>query len=116
MGSHRFDLGDGDTVRLSCSVGFTFFPFQTDAPNLFTWEQVLDLADRALYKAKQAGRDQWVGVLSMPGADPMMVMRHKDDDLDEMARNGIIELQTPDASPPDPDSASDGPRLIAKAG
>ena len=52
-----FDLGDGDTVRLSCSVGFTFFPFQTDAPNLFTWEQVLDLTDRALYKAKQSGRD-----------------------------------------------------------
>ena len=52
----------------------------------------------------------------MPGAEPMMVMRHKDDDLDELARNGIIELQTPGDPLPDPNSdSSDCPRLISKA-
>ena len=91
---HRFDLGDGDTVRLTCSIGFTFFPFMASSSNLFSWEQVLDMADRALYRAKDAGRNQWVGVLSAPDTDPAIVMKRKDDDLEQLADAGIVELRT----------------------
>jgi diguanylate cyclase (GGDEF)-like protein len=37
--SHRFELGNGDTVGLSCSVGFSFYPFIQRAPTLFTWDR-----------------------------------------------------------------------------
>ena len=100
---HRFDLGDGDIVRLSCSIGFTFFPFMPTTPTPFSWEQVLDMADRALYRAKQAGRNQWIGVLGVPGSDPAVVMQRKDDDLGQLARAGIVELYTGADTPPSPD-------------
>ncbi len=99
---HRFDVGDGYTERLSCSIGFTFFPFMSSTPNLFSWEQVLDMADRSLYRAKQAGRNQWVGVLSAPGSDPALVMKRKDDDLGQLSLDGIIELLTAADTPPTP--------------
>ncbi|MDP6581853.1 MAG: GGDEF domain-containing protein [Vicinamibacterales bacterium] len=91
---HRFDFGDGDTMRLSCSIGFTFFPFMASSSNLFSWEQVLGLADRALYRAKQAGRNRWVGVLSAAGADPAVVMKRKDDDLEQLVQAGLLELRS----------------------
>ena len=100
---HRFDLGDGDTVRLSCSIGFTFFPFMPNTPTLFSWEQVLDLADRALYRAKQAGRNQWIGVVGAPGLDPAIAMQRKDDDLGQLAQAGIVELHAGADTPSSPD-------------
>ena len=94
VANHRFDFGDGDPVRLSCSIGFAFSPFMSSTPDLFSWEQVLNVADRAIYRAKQAGRNRWVGVLSAPGSDPAIVVMRKDDDLERLARDGIIELHT----------------------
>ena len=119
---HQFDLSNGDFVRLSCSIGFTFFPFLPSAPRLFSWEQVLDMADRALYRAKQTGRNRWVGVLSVPQVDPAVLMQHKDDELDQLARAGIVELPSSGATPSSPDETDQRaldpprPRLVERAG
>lgn len=104
VADHRFDFAEGDTHRLSCSIGFAFFPFVPNAPTLFSWEQVMHMADQGLYRAKQAGRNRWVGVLSAPGSDPAIAITRKDDDLGQLERDGIIELhsrETTLSSPPD---------------
>ena len=106
VANHRFDLGNGDTVHLTCSIGFAFFPFMQSAPSLFSWEQVLEMADRALYRAKQTGRNRWVGVLSMPQVDPAVLMQHKGDDLEQLARDGIVELHTGVSTPTSPDDTA----------
>ena len=122
VADHRFELGNGDTVRLSCSIGFAFFPFMPSTPSLFSWEQVLDIADRALYRAKQTGRNQWVGVLSVPQVDPAVLMQHKDDDLEQLVRAGIVELPTGGVTPSSPDETRhlsfdpSRPRLVELAG
>ena len=119
--SHLFDLGNGDTVRLSCSIGFSFFPFMQNCPSLFSWEQVRDFSDRALYRAKQGGRNQWFGVLGAGNADPAIVMRRKDEPLDQLARDGILELHSGSAGPAEPDHTDRGsstravPRLLERA-
>lgn len=48
-----FVLPDGAHLRRTCSIGVAAFP----TANL-SWEQVVNLADEALYEAKRAGRNQ----------------------------------------------------------
>jgi diguanylate cyclase (GGDEF)-like protein len=66
---------DGGTLSKTCSVGFAAFPFVELAPRAFGWEEVTNLADIALYAAKNAGRNGWVG-LSVPAeTKPALVER-----------------------------------------
>jgi diguanylate cyclase (GGDEF)-like protein len=68
MRSHPFDLGNREVLRKTCSVGFTAFPLLPSAPERFSWEQAIELADQCLYAAKNSGRDGWVGAcLLEPG-------------------------------------------------
>jgi diguanylate cyclase (GGDEF)-like protein len=62
--SEPFDLGDGRTLARSGSIGFACFPFLPGAPEAVAWERVIDLADHALYEAKQHGRNAWVGIVA----------------------------------------------------
>jgi diguanylate cyclase (GGDEF)-like protein len=55
-----FRVGEGAVARTSCSIGFATLPFVIGAPQLFDWEQSMNLADAALYRAKQQ-RNTWFG-------------------------------------------------------
>jgi diguanylate cyclase (GGDEF)-like protein len=59
----RFDIGEGRVASTTCSVGYACYPFVRAEPELYSWEEVLALADAALYTAK-ATRNAWVGYLS----------------------------------------------------
>lgn len=60
---HRFELDEGQpALRSSCSVGVSHYPPCPDRPEAFGWEQVLDLADAAVYLAKSRGRDRWIAL------------------------------------------------------
>ena len=52
----------GEPLDLTCSVGWAAFPWLVSKPDAFTAAEVLGLADRALYEAKQAGRNRAVGM------------------------------------------------------
>jgi diguanylate cyclase (GGDEF)-like protein len=58
-----FDIGEGRVVRITCSVGYACYPFLRTEPELYGWEDMLGLADAALYTAKTL-RNAWVGFLS----------------------------------------------------
>jgi len=59
---YTFEVGAGVPLKLTCSIGFAFYPLLVDAPGAGDWEQVLSLVDRCLYIAKREGRNAWVGV------------------------------------------------------
>ena len=48
-------------VRTTCSIGFACYPFFREQLDALSWEQVVSVADRALYVAKASGRNGWVG-------------------------------------------------------
>jgi diguanylate cyclase (GGDEF)-like protein len=83
---HRFVVGGGNTIAVTCSVGVAAFPFAPDAE--LTWEQVVDLADHCLYAAKRAGKDCWAMVT--PGAPLRSLQPHAD--FAELVAEGLLVL------------------------
>ncbi|HEX7151576.1 MAG TPA: two-component regulator propeller domain-containing protein [Thermoanaerobaculia bacterium] len=55
--AHTFALPDGTALRKTCSIGVAVWPTSSQS-----WEQVIDLADAALYEAKRSGRNAWRAV------------------------------------------------------
>jgi len=68
MASEDFDLGHGLHVHKTCSVGWAPFPWCRRAYEAVCAEEVIELADTALYRAKAAGRNQGIGILSGEGS------------------------------------------------
>ena len=55
-------LSDNQQLKITCSIGFCAFPFFYHQPKNITWLECIDIADKALYSAKNSGRDAWVSV------------------------------------------------------
>jgi len=66
IGESPFRLPGGEQLRITCSVGYTEYPFLEGAPDRVDWELLVNLADHALYAAKAAGRDRWLGLRPGP--------------------------------------------------
>ena len=67
MGEDPFDIGDGKMIPMTCSIGWAAFPWITSQPDALSVDDVLVLADRSMYAAKEAGRNYAVGIA--PGAE-----------------------------------------------
>ena len=62
-----FAVGSADEVHQTCSIGWAAFPWLQDDVDAMGYEQVLKFADRALYRAKKAGKDRAIGMAPMRG-------------------------------------------------
>jgi diguanylate cyclase (GGDEF)-like protein len=60
--SDPFAVGETYGIRRTCSIGWAAFPWLEDNIAAKGYEEVLNLADRALGQAKRAGKDQAVGM------------------------------------------------------
>jgi diguanylate cyclase (GGDEF)-like protein len=68
MASEGFDLGQGITVKKTCSVGWAAYPWSRGAFEAICAEESIALADAALYQAKALGRNQGVGMVATDAA------------------------------------------------
>lgn len=71
-----FEVGPGQQIRVTGSIGFAAFPLDPKRPRVWDWQASLGLADAALYAAKAQGRDGFVGALSADGLAPDEVPNH----------------------------------------
>jgi diguanylate cyclase (GGDEF)-like protein len=67
IAAEPFRLDDGGEIDVTCSIGFACVPFELERPQARSWQQVVHLADLALYAAKRSGRNAWVGVHTAHG-------------------------------------------------
>lgn len=88
-----FELGDGRVAHLTCSLGFTCYP-SVAAESLLTMslEQVIGLADSALYMAKKGGRNAWVGLLATEATSSEDVLESIHRDAQQVAERGRLEI------------------------
>ncbi len=67
------------SLHRTVSIGWAAFPWNMDSPVDVSYDEVLSLADRALYKAKDAGRNQAIGALAPESAaEPHTAVAHGD--------------------------------------
>jgi len=55
-----FDIPNGASLKITCSVGFCHYPVSRH--EAYSWEEVVAVADAALFIAKKRGRNNCVGV------------------------------------------------------
>jgi diguanylate cyclase (GGDEF)-like protein len=63
MSDELFNLGSGISVHKTCSVGWAPYPWRRDAIDALCAEEVIEIADTALYRAKAMGRNRSVGIV-----------------------------------------------------
>lgn len=91
--SSSFHVGNGSTLRLACSIGFSIWPIHPSHPDSAGWQEVIGLADRCLYAAKNSGRNAWVGVRlrsDLGSAADLAAL----EDLSAAEANGMVEVMT----------------------
>jgi diguanylate cyclase (GGDEF)-like protein len=95
ISKHRYHVGGNAVARTSCSLGFALHPFVPSAPGLVTWEEVVRLADAALYRAKSR-RNAWVGWGGITPVPHLMSRIVADPDAAE--RGGYLETRVSDTT------------------
>jgi len=69
VANHSFDLGDSVHVSLTCSVGLSESGLYLDGSHAVGWEQLVELADAALYWVKENGRNGWSALRPRPNVN-----------------------------------------------
>jgi diguanylate cyclase (GGDEF)-like protein len=97
---HAFDIGAERPLSLTCSVGLAEFPLTQDVVEGVGWEQVLELADAALYWMKQHGRDGWAQLLPTAPAELATLVGRVQVEAQALIDSGRLTLLSSKSRPP----------------
>ncbi|TXK65981.1 ligand-binding sensor domain-containing diguanylate cyclase [Alkalisalibacterium limincola] len=87
-----FHLGNGTSLPVTCSIGFTRFPLQGGKTGPVEWEGLVDLADRALYEVKRDNRNDWATFEPAADADEDHLARMLAQDPAALVEDGSLRL------------------------
>ena len=86
-----FPIGNGQVARTTASIGYASFPFLKDQPELLSWEEVLGVADSAMYEAKKK-RNAWLGIEGIAWElDGEELYREIKNNPGRLAEDGLIQ-------------------------
>jgi diguanylate cyclase (GGDEF)-like protein len=90
-----FSIGSGRVARTTASIGFSSFPFIKENRDALLWEDVLGIADAAMYEAKKQ-KNTWVGIkgIEWEGDFEELLSQAKQDPRSLVA-DGAIEMIEP---------------------
>jgi diguanylate cyclase (GGDEF)-like protein len=80
-------------TQQTCSIGWAAFPWFEDDIEAVSYERVLKFADRALYRAKKAGKNQAIGMIpTVDGADAVQTIPSVPDSLPEPTTDEALQI------------------------
>ncbi|AOE49734.1 ligand-binding sensor domain-containing diguanylate cyclase [Kangiella sediminilitoris] len=91
IASRKFDLGNGASIDVTCSVGFGRFPFLQDPNEVITWDQLIYVIGRALSVAKSNSRNAWLGIFTNQFSHPQEIRAKITTDLSSLLNSGQLD-------------------------
>ena len=91
IASRKFDLGNGASIDVTCSVGFGRFPFLGDPNEVITWEQLIYVINRALKVAKNNSRNAWLGIYTNQFSHPQEIRAQITTNLSGLLASGQLD-------------------------
>ncbi|GAA0212966.1 hypothetical protein GCM10009123_20330 [Kangiella japonica] len=91
IASRKFDLGNGASIDVTCSVGFGRFPFLDNPKEVITWEQLIYVINKALSVAKTNSRNAWLGIYTNQFSHPQEIRTQITTNLSGLLASGQLE-------------------------
>ena len=95
---HAFTTANGRTLHLTCSIGVSLHPLRSDRGQASDWSMTLELADTALYRVKQEGRNGSIGLFAGPALAQMMPHTRGAATIDALLAADALRWQRPTGS------------------
>ena len=99
LAAHTFRLGDGRELQLTGSIGFAMHPPAAEMRDHFDWGLTLELADAALYRVKEWGRNGSAGLIGGPALTESNLNAQSIMQLDALVESGVLRWLRPGAAP-----------------
>jgi diguanylate cyclase (GGDEF)-like protein len=90
IAAQPFATSSGGKLRMTMSVGFAMFPVLANRSDIEQPDIAVDVADAALYRAKQNGRNRCCGAVCSPKMNLEQARMGIGDRAEELAQNGFI--------------------------
>ncbi len=90
---HAFEVGSGQTLALTCSIGIAEYPPCPTQTEAVSWEKTVALADMALYTVKKGDRDGWCLIQPKASMAPEELIRRLDGDPEGLLTTGDLLIQ-----------------------
>lgn len=119
LASETFEIEGCLNLKCTCSIGWAAFPWFVQEPKRVAYDEVLRLADRALYDAKKAGKNQAIGLVParpQPDSHAEAAMQGKHARLTEQLSARSITVPGPIAAEPAPTTPRKGQSIAAGQG
>jgi diguanylate cyclase (GGDEF)-like protein len=89
-----FDLGNQKSINRTCSIGMCTYPFIKNHLDAITWQQTLNLADIAMYLAKDNGRNAWVSLFENNVTESALFYQQAIDNINQLLLEKTLSCKT----------------------
>ena len=99
LAAHAFRLGDGRELKLTGSIGFAMHPPTAELRDAVDWELSLALADAALYRVKEWGRNGSAGLVAGPALTKGSLSAQSVMQIDALVEGNVLRWLRPSGAP-----------------